>query len=265
MCRLTTVPVSAPGGHHRVPVAGVDAGQAEHRRVLAEGHGVKASFGVLINHLRAEFGVQQPGQLARNDAVGVRARPDLEMPVVPGLYTGQGEVTIVRQLLQPLAGESRQERREVERGVDAVEVHVFDAFMDIPSAPAHFVESYRLEAVLGHRPPDHRIEPDIGQLPAVVHPGLSPGVGVHDARRPVGELAGHPPGEGVRGFDDVVVDRNQRVAARGAGRIGQQGDRALGAGFRGGEVQVGGQLIDGFHAPIPLHRSSVECGSLSVN
>ena len=77
---------------------------------------------------------------------------------------------------------------KVQRGVDAVQVHVFDALMNIPCAPAHFVEPDRLEAVLGHRAPDHGVEPDVGQFLTVVDPGLSPAVGVHDLGRAVGEL-----------------------------------------------------------------------------
>ncbi len=235
-------------GHHRIPVVGVDARQAEHRRVLAERHGVKAAVGVLVDHLRAELGGEQPRQLAGNNAVGVRARPDVEMPVVPGADAGQREVAIGGHLLQPLPGEAGQKRGEVERGVDTVEVHILDALVDIPCAPAHLVESHGFEAVLRHRPPDHRVEADVGQFPAVVHPGLAPGVGVDDFGRPVGELSGQPAGEGVGGFDDVVVDRDDGVAASRPGRIGQEGDRPFGAGLGRGEVQVGGQLVDRFHA-----------------
>jgi hypothetical protein len=129
--------------------------------------------------------------------------------------------------------------------------------MDIPRASAHFVETYRLETVFGHRPSDHRVEADVGQLLAVVDPRLSPAVGLDDFRRPVRELVGQAAGEGVRGFDDVVVHRDHRVAARGPGRIGQKGDRALCAGLRRGEVQVGGQLVDRFHSSISLRGSAV--------
>ena len=178
--------------HHRLPVARVDGRQAQQRRVLAERHRVEAAFGVLVDHLRADLGVEQPRQLARNDAVGVRAGPGLDVPVVPGPHRRHRQVAVVGHLLQPLAGEPGQERREVQRGVDAVEVHVRHAGMDIPGAAAHFVEPGRLEAVLRHRPADDGVEADVRQRLAVVHPGLSAVLGVDHPRRAVGELAAAP-------------------------------------------------------------------------
>ena len=245
-------------GHHRIPVAGVDARQSEHRRVLAERDGVEATLGVLADHLRAEFGVQQPGQLARNDPAGIRPGPHVEVPVVPGAHRGQRQVAILGHLLQSLAGEARQERGKVQRRVDAVEVHVLDALVDIPGAPAHFVEADRFEAVLRHRPTDDGVEADIRQLLIVVDPGLAAVVGVDDFRRAVGEPLRQTAGERVRRFDDVIVDRDQRVAARRPGRIGQKRDRAVLAGLGGGEVQVGGQFVDRFH------RNSAQLSTVGI-
>ena len=178
---------------------------------------------------------------------GIGTRPHVEMPVVPSPHRRQRQVAVLGQLLQPLAGKPRQERRKVERRVDAVQIHVFDPGMDIPCAPAHFIEPNRFEAVLRHRSPDHRVEPDIGQFLTVVHPGLPAGVIVDDSGRAVGEPLRETAGEGIRRFDDVVVDRDHRVATGRAGRVRQKGDRTLLAGFGGGEVQVGGQFVDRFH------------------
>ena len=45
-------------------------------------------------------------------------------------------------------------------------------------------------------------------------------VGVDDFRRPVGEPAGHSSGEGVGGFDDMIVDRDHGVKTFGPLRFG---------------------------------------------
>ena len=116
--------------------------------------------------------------------------------------------------------------------------------MDIPCTPAHFVEPDRLETVFRHWSPDHGVEPDVGQFLTVIDPGLSAALGVYDFGRPVGELSREPPSERVRGFDDVIVGRNHRIAASRAGRVGQKRDRAIIARLGGGEVQVAGQLVD---------------------
>jgi hypothetical protein len=131
--------------------------------------------------------------------------------------------------------------------------------MDIPCTPAHFVEPDRLETVLRHRPPDHGVEPDIGQFLTVIDPGLSAVLGVHDFGRPVGELSWEAPGERVRGFDDVIVGRDHGVAASGSGRVGQKRDRAILARLRGGEVKVVGQLVDRFHPLASLRGCMIEC------
>ena len=200
--------------------------QAQHRRVLAERHRLEAAFGVLVDHLRADLGIEQPRQLARDDPVGVGAGPRLEVPVVPRPHRRHREVAVLGDLLQALAGEAGQERREVQRRVHAVEVHVVDALVDVPCAAAHLVEAGGLEAVLGHRPADDRVEADVGQRLPVVHPGLPAVVGVDDARGAVGELLGHAALEGVRRLDDVVVDGDDGVAALGPLGLGQEGDGA---------------------------------------
>jgi len=192
----------------------------QHRGVLAEGDGVESALGILVDHLGAQLGIQQPWQLAGDDPFGVRACPDIQVPVVPSANRGQRQLSIAGHQLQPLAGEPGQEGREVQRRVDAVQIHVSDALVNIPSAPAHFVETDRFEAVLGDGSPDHGVETDVGQFLIVVDPCLSTVVGVDDVRCPVGELAREAAGKGVWGFDDVVVQPRSRcsVAAPGVGR-----------------------------------------------
>ena len=98
------------------------------------------------------------------------------------------EVGIVGELLEPLTGEAGEERREAQRRVHAVEVHVGDAGGDVPRAAPHLVEAGRLEAVLAHRTADDRVEADVGQLLALVDPRLAAVVAFDDARRAIGVL-----------------------------------------------------------------------------
>ena len=59
----------------------------------------------------------------------------------------------------------------------AVDVHVGDARVDVPRAAPHLVEAGRLEAVLGRRPADHRVEADVRQHLALPHPRFAAVVG----------------------------------------------------------------------------------------
>ena len=71
-------------GEQRVPVRRADRRQAELIGVLGEADGLesaRARCATII--VGGELGVEQPRDLARDDAVGVRARPVLEVPVVP--------------------------------------------------------------------------------------------------------------------------------------------------------------------------------------
>ena len=198
--------------------------QSQHRWVLAERHRAIPAFGVLVDHLRADFGVEQPRQLAGNDPIGVGAGPRLDVPVVPCPDRRHRKVAVLGDLLQSLAGKTWKERGEIQRRVHTVEVHVLDTLVDIPCAAAHFVEPGRLEAVLGHRSSDDRVEANVGQRLPVVHPGLTAVIRVDDPRRAVGELPRNAAFEGVRRLHDVVVDGDDGVEPLGAFGFGQEGD-----------------------------------------
>ena len=170
------------------------------------------------------------------------------MPVVPCPHRGERQIAVRSHLLQPLAGETWQKRRKVQRCVDAVEVHVLDALVNVPGAPAHLVEAHRLEAVLRDRAPDDGVEADVRQHLVVIDPGLAAIGGVDDFGRPISQPLRQTTGEGVRRFDDVVVDGDQGVAASCPRRIGKKCDRSVVAGLGGGEAQVRGQFVDRFHS-----------------
>ena len=128
--------------------------------------------------------VGQPGQLQRDDALGVRARPHLEVPVVEGAQAGQAEVLVLRPRVDG-AAEARHERGEAQGGPDAGPVHVRDAGLDVEAARAHLVEAGRLHAPLLPGPPHHGVEPDVGVAVALEDPALRPVVLLDDAGRAV--------------------------------------------------------------------------------
>ena len=125
----------------------------------------------------------------------------------------------------PLAGEPREGRREVERRVDAVEVHVAHAGVDVVRAGAHLVEADRLEAALLHRATDDRVETHLVVALAVVEPVLHPRLVGFDARCRVDEALRDAPFEHVRRLHEVVVDRDEGEVAVSPLRFGQERHR----------------------------------------
>ncbi len=236
----------------------MDAREPVTDRRLGERDCLEAARRVLADHVGRDVGVEQPRDLRRDDAVGIGAGPRVDVPVVPRADRRHREVDVVGDVVQPLAGEAGEERREVHRRVDAVDVHVGDAGVDVPRAAAHLVEADRLERVLVDRATDDRVEPDVRQLLAVVHPDLAAVVLLDDARRAVGELGRHPTFEGVGRLDDVVVGRDHDVLAGRPLGLGQEGDRALGARLGLGEAQVVAEILEGAHHQIVLLSHTVE-------
>ena len=160
-------------GEERIPDPGVQAGQPALGGQLGEAHGLEAARGVAAYLLGRQLRVGQPRQLQRDDPVGVRAGPHLEVPVVPGPQHRETELGVVA-LPEHRAREPGDQRREVQRRPDAGEVHVGDARIDIPTAAPHFVEPGGLHAPFLFGPPDHRVEPDVRILAVLVAPHLAP-------------------------------------------------------------------------------------------
>ena len=131
-------------------------------RTFAEGHGLEAALGVAPDLRGADLGVEDVRDLERDDAARRVPCPFLEVPVVPRADARERELGVVGELLQALAREAGQERREVERRVDAVDVHVGDARRDVPCTPTHLVEAGRVEAVLAHGRPTTALNPTLG-------------------------------------------------------------------------------------------------------
>ena len=137
----------------------------------------------LVGH---ELRVPDRRQGERDHPARVRPAPLVDVPVVVGpqhrerqiLVIGAGEV---------LTAELRV-RREVHRGQHAVGVHVPDALVDVEAPGTHLAEPGRLDAVLVRGAPGHRVQADVGRLPALEDPGVGAVVPRHDLRCPVLEV-----------------------------------------------------------------------------
>jgi hypothetical protein len=105
---------------------------------------------------------------------------------------------------------------------DAGEVHVGDAGVDVPASLAHLVEARGIHRPLVLRTADHRVQPDVGEEVVLVGPRLTAVVELDQAGRDVDEVRGHATLEQVGRFDEVVVDRDDREAARARRRVGEQ-------------------------------------------
>ena len=160
----------------------------------------------------ASVGVGQVGDPERHDALGVRRVPLLEEPVVPGPDAGQAEVAVLG-VEEDAAAEAGDHGREVHRGPHAVDVHVAHPGVDVVAAGTHLVEAEGLQAVAsraGVRPP-RSCRPGCSARPRTPTPGDPPA-----SRRCAGpgpaSAAGSRPSNVCGGLDDVVVDRDHRVA-----------------------------------------------------
>ena len=101
---------------------------------------------------------------------------------------GEAELLVVA-VGEDRAREAGDERREAQRRVDAVEVHVADASLDVPAAAPHLVEAGGLHAPLRLRPARDRVQPDLRVEAVFVHPGLAALVGRDHAGRAFAQIA----------------------------------------------------------------------------
>ena len=244
------------GRHHRIPVARVQSRQPEFVGCLRKGDRAKTTLCVASNLFGADLGIEQIGELHRNDSAGIAARPLLEAPIVPGAHRRERELRILRRQLQALSGEARQERREIHRSPDAGQVHVLDAVMDVPSARAHLVEAGGLEAVLRDGAAHDGVEPDVGHDFAGVFPDFAAVFGLHDARRAILERLREATLEGVAWFHDVVIDGDDGPTAFLARGFGQKGDLPLARSSGDREAHVLLEIIEIGHRHVPPHGVS---------
>ena len=157
----------------------------------------------------ATLGVVEPRDLTGDQPVGIRARPHLDVPVVPGLDRGERKL-LVREALEADSGEA-DERGEVQRRVDAIDVHVGDPFVHVVGASTDHFEPRRLDEDAVLLLPGDSVDRDLRQHGAVEHPGVIAIGRLHHAGRAVGELRRHTSFEHVGWLNQVIVDRDDRV------------------------------------------------------
>ena len=224
-----------------VPVVGVDGGEPQAGRDLAERDGPAALLGHSPRFGSGELGVPERDQAEREvdrDALGVgRLAPLLDHPVVVRLDARESELLVVA-LVERLAAEPR-EGRERERAVRVIERQVLDALVPVPATLAHVVVGDGGHRHLGAVEPEialvvpgdrglgdgDELLVDVDELVVVV-PGVAPlalGILDHvvfgprqvleaapalalDPGTTVAPLLGEPRLPDVGGLDDVIVD-----------------------------------------------------------
>ena len=213
-------------------------GRPEVGRDLAEAHRPGAPLGVADDLLGGQLGVPQRDDREREElAVGVAA-PLLDHPVVVGVDARLAELAVLG-LGEGLAAEAG-ERREAQRRLHVVHLHVLDPGLGVVATGAHLVVGdgrgghvVAVEADRGHVAlvdvDEVLVDPAVG-LGAVGVEGLlvlaAAGVAhVADAAAldlgaAVAELLGQPGLPEVRRLDDVVVDADDlgQLPAGGSAR-----------------------------------------------
>ena len=199
VCRQTTVSVSSQaakkGSHCPLKMDGRPSWAGNSGKLTA----LKPRAALARTSAAATRDVLQPRQLQGDDALGMRTRPLLEVPVVEGAQAGQTELGVLGPRVDG-AAEARDQRREAEGGPDPGPVHVLDASLDVEAARTHLVEAGRLHAPLVAGAPDHGVEADVGVAVALEDPRLA-------SRRPA-----RPPGARPRPGRRAVVPRKGRAA-----------------------------------------------------
>ncbi len=157
-----------------VPVAGVERGEAELGRVLAEGDGVAALGGAPPNLGRGRVRVPQRDEGQRHQASLARAAaPLVDHPVVVDLEAGEGEL-LVFPFGEPLAGEARKGVRVVDPDLLVVGVHVGEAGRLVIGARPEVLVDRRDVLVLLDRHPSRRMQPVRAHDQVVEEPDVGP-------------------------------------------------------------------------------------------
>ena len=149
------------GRKERVPHATEDRRQPHPGRELREAHGLVATIRIRTDLTRRDLDVGQPGQLQRDDPLGMGRSPHLHVPVVERPQAGQSKRRVLRPRVHGPA-EPRHERGEAEGGPDAAPVHVDHSRLNVVTPRPHLLEARRVHAPLVLRSAHHGVEPDVG-------------------------------------------------------------------------------------------------------
>src|SRR5690606_29061054 len=118
---------------------------------------------------RRDDRVGEPGELAGDHAARMRARPDLEHPVVEGAQRREAELAVLHAQEAP-AREAEGRGWEAERSLDADRVHRAYALVDVPDGGMHLVEVDGAEIALAGLPAPDRIRPEQRHALVLEHP-----------------------------------------------------------------------------------------------
>ncbi len=154
----------------RVPVVAVDARQTFGNWVVGEADGAAAFGGDTSGFGDAGIDVPQWQDGEWNETAGSGATPFVDVPVVVGTDDLFSKL-LVGGLQEEGAGEGRK-GREVERGQDAVDVHVVDAVHDLVGAFADLAVGGWFHAVFFRRTTNHGIQTEVRYRTSFVDPGI---------------------------------------------------------------------------------------------
>jgi hypothetical protein len=185
----------------------MDARHAEARRVLRERDRVTTFGCEAANLLGAFLGVEERHDPARDETLGIRAAPLVDVPVVVRLDHHEVDVAVGAEV-QHLPGEARPVG-EVEPGELTARRHVAHALVDVVAAGAHVLVPVGVHVEHLGRLPRHRVQPEVSAADVAVVPLLRPVGEIHHPRCVLAVPRRHMTFEHVGGLADVIVDRDE--------------------------------------------------------
>src|SRR5262249_53751749 len=144
------------------------ARQALYGWILVDGDCGAAFADNPLDLLQGPSHVPRRQNRARDEATGVGAAPLIDVPVVVGAQVNQ-RLALVRGLVKLTAVETNT-AGEVQRGGDAVDVHVIDAGVGLIDASAQLLQGGRLHAVFLQNASNDGVQADGGHLHPLVFP-----------------------------------------------------------------------------------------------
>jgi hypothetical protein len=218
----------------RIPRAAVDRWRADRCGVLRERHRVTSLVGEAPDLLCRLLDVEVREDPARDEPVGMRAAPLVDVPVVVGLDHHEVDLGI-GTLVEHLPGEPRPVREVEAREITAGR-HVEDAGVDLVAPRTHLVVRDRIDVEVLGRLARHRVEAEVAALHVAVPPLLAAGVVGDDTRRELAVLLRHVAVEHVGRLAYVVVDTDEDhvVGTHGGAPVSRSCLSPAGRGRRGG-------------------------------
>ena len=237
MCMHTSVSVSAHAWKNGSQYPECSVGRPSFAGISENATAVHATRRVVPDLGGGELDVPQRNEAQRDQAAAGVAAPLLDHPVVVRAHARQREVLVLR-LGERLPAEAR-ERREAQRRLDVVDVHVLEPGLRVVATGAHLVVGDRRQRHLVAREPDRGdvalvrrdqllVEPGVGlglrvvpldlvgRAALVLHLADAPALDAGRARV-VGVLLRQPLLEQVGRFHHVVVDADEPGDVTGHG------------------------------------------------